>query len=635
MMRSGSRISRLSLGATTALGMLLLSGSAADALPGATACTIVPDQVSLCPGGLWTPSIDTATPDPSLAELWESADGGTATFLESYGISAGYAVGASVPPTVTYDQLLANNVSSLTRELRNASGAVLCSVTFDRLAPSDPTCLQKCLGPTPTPDPNPTPAPTATPDGATTVTRNVDCSNVTISRDYVWTEVENSLVVNFSNCQAWQVEDGKGGVLRSGVTSSGSELVPPGGFIRFRNASCSTVLRVYFRPIYPETVPSGSLLLADTLVLPASAPEMDVGPDNSGGAREHWLAGIPTCDLSVANHSKHVYSTHQITVPVAGTYTFRGLASVPPSNYLDYALPFHPIRDPFFALYQGFDPALPDSGVLACDDDLKALFGYNEDEVGERLGNGEIMEGHQPYMVANLQPGTYQLLLTLWTSYTSLEWQESWGPASVSFEMWGPSEAATPTPTPAVTPTPVATPTPAATATPGATSTPFPVGESFVQLNDRDDASSKDTYTIRARVEVAPGGDPVGDGVANGVTAVVFESGSAAGAFTDYTQVDTFTWAPSQCKAVTNGRSLYCKDEVSESFFRLRGSAAKPRNYRINTVVKRRDFVPGKPFVTPLAGQAVIGDLNWLIETTNGLCEVTHNGERTTCRLKR
>lgn len=197
---------------------------------------------------------------------------------------------------------------------------------------------------------------------------------------------------------------------------------------------------------------------------------------------------------------------------------------------------------------------------------------------------------------------------------------------------------ATPTPPPATPTPPPATPTPPPGPTPTPappTPTPFVVADSFVQLNDRLDTPPADTFTIRARVEVAPGSDPVSDGVANGASAAALQTGSAGGAFTGYAEVDSFTWDPAQCKAVTNGRSLYCKDEASGSFLRLRGSSGKPGSFRILAIVKRRDFIPGKPFVTPLAGQTVIGEFNWLIETSTGLCEVTHNGERTTCRLKR
>lgn len=170
------------------------------------------------------------------------------------------------------------------------------------------------------------------------------------------------------------------------------------------------------------------------------------------------------------------------------------------------------------------------------------------------------------------------------------------------------------------------------------------IDEPFVQLNDRPVSKSQgpvDTFTIRGRVYFAQGEDPIGSALANGVTSTVYQTGSATGSFVGYAQVDTFTWDASQCKGTHSGLSVYCKDPVSGSFLRLRGTQAKPTSLRVNTVVKHRDFIPGKPFTVPLAGEVTITNASPSVGPANfdwdgfpevTYCNVSHNGERTTCR---
>ena len=170
------------------------------------------------------------------------------------------------------------------------------------------------------------------------------------------------------------------------------------------------------------------------------------------------------------------------------------------------------------------------------------------------------------------------------------------------------------------------------------------IEEPFVQLNDRPVSKSQgpvDTFAIRGRVYFAQGEDPIGSALANGVTSTVYQTGSAGGSFVGYSQVDTFTWLGSQCKATKGGLSVYCKDPASGSSLRLRGTRAKPTSLRVNTVVRRRDFVPGKPFTVPLAGEVTITNASPSVGPANfdwdgfpevTYCSISHNGERTTCR---
>ncbi|MFM7140935.1 MAG: hypothetical protein ACKO2K_03355 [Alphaproteobacteria bacterium] len=168
-----------------------------------------------------------------------------------------------------------------------------------------------------------------------------------------------------------------------------------------------------------------------------------------------------------------------------------------------------------------------------------------------------------------------------------------------------------------------------------------PMDDTFVQLNDVQllgalgGKPDEDTFTIRGRVQCETGEDPVADGVANGVTVTAFESGEPRPPIPfQYTPVKSKTFTPSQCKAIFQGRSLYCKDTNDGSFFRLRRSSS-PTKFRVNTVVRQQEFVdPAKPFGVPLAGDVLFTGFHWFGETDANFCRVTHNGERTTCRVK-
>ena len=166
------------------------------------------------------------------------------------------------------------------------------------------------------------------------------------------------------------------------------------------------------------------------------------------------------------------------------------------------------------------------------------------------------------------------------------------------------------------------------------------IEEPFVQLNDRDlsPRGPQDTFTIRGRVYINSGEDPIAAALANGATSTVYQgAGSPSGSLG--IEVDTFSWTSSQCKTAKGGLSLFCRDSVSNSSFRLRGTQARPTSFRVNTVVRKRDFSPGKPFDLPLAGDVSVGSPSsasgsfvWDGTPDAGNCSTTQNGERTTCR---
>lgn len=148
-----------------------------------------------------------------------------------------------------------------------------------------------------------------------------------------------------------------------------------------------------------------------------------------------------------------------------------------------------------------------------------------------------------------------------------------------------------------------------------------------MQLNDVAKASG-DSYAVRGSLTAAPGTDPLADALVTGVTVAVYETRSGASVL-----VDSVTFGTSQCRATAGqSPSLVCKDRVSGSFFRMRGKAATPGSFRVNTLIKRRNLAAGKPFDIPLAGGVKIGAQSWLGKTTASTCTISSGGDRTTCR---
>ena len=149
-----------------------------------------------------------------------------------------------------------------------------------------------------------------------------------------------------------------------------------------------------------------------------------------------------------------------------------------------------------------------------------------------------------------------------------------------------------------------------------------------VIAND-DAAPASDFYAVRGRID--SGTDLVAAGLSSGATVSIFQANSTGGAFPGYEEIDSETFDASECKAVTAGLSLYCKDTASGSFLRLRGTRARPGSWRVNASVRGRDFDPGKPFGTPLAAEVDLGSAGGAFLGVTATCRVTQNGDRYSC----
>jgi hypothetical protein len=155
------------------------------------------------------------------------------------------------------------------------------------------------------------------------------------------------------------------------------------------------------------------------------------------------------------------------------------------------------------------------------------------------------------------------------------------------------------------------------------------IEDPFIQLNDvvRPD---KDSWAIRGQVNVNTGSNPVAAGLADGAIALVYQAGSALGAFV---LVESQTWDASDCKSLSGGRSLVCRNDAGASI-RLRGTQSSPWRYRVYVSVRRQELSPGKPFELPLSAEIQIGPFDWTGSGDVNYCTVSLNGDRTTCRSK-
>jgi hypothetical protein len=273
---------------------------------------------------------------------------------------------------------------------------------------------------------------------AANTTKSIDCNALPPAAEILWLAPDESVDTTIANCDNYDIWDAGWNVTFTGSGASASETLAAGESLHLYDANFDELFAYWLNPVFPETVPLGTKQLVADATIPATALEMNVGADNTGNG-EHLLGTQATCGLAATASSLHVYSTIEIDVAIAGLFTFRGITTNPASSYLSPSNPDFPIADPFLALYSSFDPASPDDGLVGCNDDLNDLFGYNDIEMGERIADQSIVEGHLPYFTATLQPGRYTLLLTTWDEIDAASWlTDALGPESVTFEMWGP-----------------------------------------------------------------------------------------------------------------------------------------------------------------------------------------------------
>jgi hypothetical protein len=263
--------------------------------------------------------------------------------------------------------------------------------------------------------------------------------------EYNWfVAIGDTITFTLTNCDQFEITDFAGALLDSGAIV-GPIMVNAGEVATFIDSGSSTQHMAWVAELSVEHVPAGVLNVTAPVSIPAGAPELDLSFETVGDG-DHYVGGT---DVSCAvTAGMHVYGALAVTIDQAGTFTFRAVESDPVSRAVDPLAAFAPVLDPMLALYSTFDPANPDNGVVGCNDDLTSQFDYpNTDySVAEGLSGGRIMAGIFPYFMADLQPGTYTLVLLTYGNASAAEWVAgdsgggmfTPGAESVTFEMWGP-----------------------------------------------------------------------------------------------------------------------------------------------------------------------------------------------------
>ena len=275
--------------------------------------------------------------------------------------------------------------------------------------------------------------------------RDVDVDCFANEGDHDWfVATGDTITFTLTNCDQFQIADFDGAILDSG-TIVAPIVVNAGEVATFTDTGTSTQHAASVTALSPEHVPAGVLNVTSSVTIPAVAPELDLSSDNLGNGDHYVGDSDSSCAVTAG---MHVYGALAVTIDQAGTFTFRAVESDPVSRAVDPLAAFAPVLDPMLALYSTFDPANPDNGVVGCNDDLTSQFDYpNTDySVAEGLSGGRIMAGIFPYFMADLQPGTYTLVLLTYGNASAAEWVAgdsgggmfTPGAESVTFEMWGP-----------------------------------------------------------------------------------------------------------------------------------------------------------------------------------------------------
>jgi hypothetical protein len=212
----------------------------------------------------------------------------------------------------------------------------------------------------------------------------------------------------------------------------------------------------------PGTVadPDSTLLFTEEIVVPLDAEEMmireemiddSIGDDGAGFI---YLGADESCRLEPG---LHVYEELDLTVTEAGVYDFRTVATSPLTAHMNWGIDRAPSSDTFLAVYDNFDPANPDEGVVGCNDDADSSeIDYVATAFSDNSGNvtesGDLMQGRFPWFQSELTTGEYTLVKMFFQAagaddfaigeydISSGESGESWDPApqGATFELWGP-----------------------------------------------------------------------------------------------------------------------------------------------------------------------------------------------------
>lgn len=286
------------------------------------------------------------------------------------------------------------------------------------------------------------------------------------------------LSVTFRNCDGIDIKDydNTGNATmpdNTVIDDSGTQTVPANSFVVTVVGAADLGLHdgdidvdVYVAG--PVDDPTSTLLATEEVTLSLSASETmireemigdPVGDDGSG---DIYIGGNEVCQVEPG---LHVYETLEFTVTKAGTYNFRAVEVSPIDEDLNWGVDKFPSSDPFLAVYETFNPALPETGVLGCNDDNDATgipaiddawddpSSPGDDFEGLVTESGDILHRQFPWFRSSLEPGNYTLVYLPYSTVGSTDFAAgqfgstsdnsdvTWDPIAqkVTYEMWGPA----------------------------------------------------------------------------------------------------------------------------------------------------------------------------------------------------
>ncbi len=298
----------------------------------------------------------------------------------------------------------------------------------------------------------------------------VDCDLGEIGEDDHVLAPGEVLTVTFANCSGFTIEDEDNTgnatmpdntVIVSGNTqtiSSNNFVVTVDGEADLEVDDDEPDVDVYVAE--PVDDPTSTLLATEEVTLSLSAPETMIreamigDPFGDDGDGDVYLDGKEECQVEPG---LHVYETLEFTVTRAGTYDFRAVAVSPIDEDLNWGVDKYPSSDPFLAVYETFNPALPETGLVGCNDDgddtgVNSIDNAWSGADGLVTESGDILDEQWPWFRTTLEKGNYTLVYMPFSTvgtedfaagrFGDTSWSNvTWDPIAqtVTYEMWGPA----------------------------------------------------------------------------------------------------------------------------------------------------------------------------------------------------
>jgi hypothetical protein len=196
--------------------------------------------------------------------------------------------------------------------------------------------------------------------------------------------------------------------------------------------------------------PTGTLLSTNQITIPANNPTVAT-------FTKFPLPSPARCSFD-GNNQQHVYTTHAVSIPVAGDYSFRFVSTSPVNGgsgssstgtYWFGSNIQTGLGKPILLLYSSFDPSNPTVGLVGCN---SGSLTYQETDnfLREVTSTGYILMKEYPLITASLSQGNYTLVMSTVNQTTVSAWNTAGFAQTGVVEQWGP----TPPPAPPTPPTP-------------------------------------------------------------------------------------------------------------------------------------------------------------------------------------